>query len=247
MRSDVRLKEKERDAQRYNTQPLMIRTLGSSLQVRTEQKATKVLGLVFFCFVICWSPFFSLNVIMAFVPNLPVPNYLATIFLWLGYVSSTMNPVIYTIFNRNFRRAFRKILLCQSLSTSPGALARRPTQHRETTVQLNRCNNGGTSSISSRAPPSRQQQLLTCKDSSRRAAAEGGDDLERVGSLASTSDHQLNSRNRRYPLISSSTQSFENGKCQRPPPAKWSDHTMPLSWRFTQDRQFDNSYNCSQL
>jgi octopamine/tyramine receptor len=29
---------------------------------------------------------------------------------WLGYLNSALNPVIYTIFNLDFRRAFKKLL-----------------------------------------------------------------------------------------------------------------------------------------
>jgi len=39
----------------------------------------------------------------------PPPMLFAVIF-WLGYCNSALNPIIYTIFNRDFRRAFRKIL-----------------------------------------------------------------------------------------------------------------------------------------
>lgn len=70
------------------TQPLMLRTLGSSLQVRNEQKATKVLGLVFFAFVICWAPFFSLNLMFGILPRdllgQNIPDEVTTTFLWLG-------------------------------------------------------------------------------------------------------------------------------------------------------------------
>ncbi|EEC12498.1 dopamine receptor, putative [Ixodes scapularis] len=37
-----------------------------------------------------------------------------TVFLlttWLGYINSCVNPVIYTIFNPEFRKAFKKILV----------------------------------------------------------------------------------------------------------------------------------------
>lgn len=95
----------------------MIRYLGSSMQVRSEQKATKVLGLVFFTFVFCWTPFFVINFAQAFMDRDQlarwISNSMMTTFLWLGYISSTINPVIYTVFNRNFRRAFRQILLCR--------------------------------------------------------------------------------------------------------------------------------------
>lgn len=97
---------------------MMIRYLGSSMQVRSEQKATKVLGVVFFTFVICWTPFFVINFAQAFVEREKlirwIPNEMMTTFLWLGYISSTINPIIYTVFNRNFRSAFRHLLLCQS-------------------------------------------------------------------------------------------------------------------------------------
>lgn len=96
---------------------MMIRYLGSSMQVRSEQKATKVLGVVFFTFVICWTPFFVINFTQAFVERDRlvrwIPNEMMTTFLWLGYISSTINPIIYTVFNRNFRSAFRHLLLCQ--------------------------------------------------------------------------------------------------------------------------------------
>ncbi|CAG2181924.1 unnamed protein product, partial [Oppiella nova] len=108
---------KKKSNTRKTTQPLMLRTLGSSLQVRNEQKATKVLGLVFFAFVICWAPFFSLNFLFGVLPSHllgpNIPDEVTTTFLWLGYISSIINPIIYTIFNRNFRRAFKRILLCQ--------------------------------------------------------------------------------------------------------------------------------------
>ncbi|PAA64858.1 hypothetical protein BOX15_Mlig005906g1 [Macrostomum lignano] len=37
-------------------------------------------------------------------------------FLWLGYVNSFMNPIIYAKFNRDFRTPFKHILLCHCKS-----------------------------------------------------------------------------------------------------------------------------------
>nr|XP_018899668.1 PREDICTED: D(2) dopamine receptor [Bemisia tabaci] len=97
--------------------------LAAANAVRTEQKASKVLGLVFFTFVLCWAPFFSLNILFAICPkpNCQVPDHVVSICLWLGYVSSTINPIIYTIFNRTFRAAFIRLLQCkcQKLSRPP--------------------------------------------------------------------------------------------------------------------------------
>ncbi|XP_048264401.1 5-hydroxytryptamine receptor 2A isoform X2 [Bombus terrestris] len=81
--------------------------------VATEQKASKVLGLVFFTFVLCWAPFFILNIFFAACPECSVPVHVVDTCLWLGYVSSTINPVIYTIFNRTFRAAFIRLLKCK--------------------------------------------------------------------------------------------------------------------------------------
>jgi len=81
--------------------------------VATEQKASKVLGLVFFTFVLCWAPFFLLNIFFAACPKCPVPRHVVDTFLWLGYVSSTINPIIYTIFNKTFRAAFIRLLKCK--------------------------------------------------------------------------------------------------------------------------------------
>ena len=81
--------------------------------VQTEQKAAKVLAIIFIIFVLCWLPFFTVNVLTALCKTCVISDLLFSIFLWLGYVSSTINPIIYTIFNKTFRRMFIKIILCQ--------------------------------------------------------------------------------------------------------------------------------------
>ncbi|KAH8860681.1 Octopamine receptor beta-2R [Schistosoma japonicum] len=45
--------------------------------------------------------------------DLEVPDVVRSICLWLGYLNSTINPIIYVIFNRDFRLPFREILLCR--------------------------------------------------------------------------------------------------------------------------------------
>ncbi|XP_067118209.1 5-hydroxytryptamine receptor 2A-like isoform X1 [Centruroides vittatus] len=96
----------------YKPSGKMMRT-----QVMNEQKASTVLGIVFFTFVACWTPFFILNILFAVMDTNIFPDYLVTTFLWLGYVSSTINPIIYTIFNRTFKRAFWKLLTCNCHNT----------------------------------------------------------------------------------------------------------------------------------
>ncbi|XP_026764724.2 5-hydroxytryptamine receptor 2C isoform X1 [Galleria mellonella] len=83
--------------------------------LRLEQKATKVLGVVFFTFVVLWAPFFILNMIPAVCPECErrISPWVFDCVLWLGYASSMVNPIFYTIFNKVFRQAFKKVLLCQ--------------------------------------------------------------------------------------------------------------------------------------
>jgi hypothetical protein len=80
-----------------------------------EQKATKVLGVVFFTFVVLWAPFFVLNLVPALCSKCEkyISSGLIDFVTWLGYASSMVNPIFYTIFNKVFRQAFNKVLMCR--------------------------------------------------------------------------------------------------------------------------------------
>uniref|UniRef100_A0A3B5BC01 Alpha-2B adrenergic receptor n=1 Tax=Stegastes partitus TaxID=144197 RepID=A0A3B5BC01_9TELE len=76
-----------------------------------EKRFTFVLAVVMGVFVICWFPFFLSYSLQAVCPDTcSIPNPLFKFFFWIGYCNSCLNPVIYTIFNKDFRRAFKKIL-----------------------------------------------------------------------------------------------------------------------------------------
>ncbi|XP_052863785.1 muscarinic acetylcholine receptor DM1 [Anopheles cruzii] len=83
--------------------------------IRLEQKATKVLGVVFFTFVVLWAPFFVLNLLPSVCADCEanIDQWVFEFVTWLGYASSLVNPIFYTIFNKAFRDAFRKVLLCR--------------------------------------------------------------------------------------------------------------------------------------
>ena len=86
-----------------------------------EQKASKVLGIIFAVFVILWTPLFVLNILSSVCASCArtTPTYIFPVFTWLGYLSSLMNPIIYTMFNTSFRRAFKRILCCEGKQTPP--------------------------------------------------------------------------------------------------------------------------------
>lgn len=76
-----------------------------------EKRFTFVLAVVMGVFVICWFPFFLSYSLQAVCPKTcSIPTPLFKFFFWIGYCNSCVNPVIYTIFNNDFRKAFKRIL-----------------------------------------------------------------------------------------------------------------------------------------
>ncbi|XP_037553981.1 5-hydroxytryptamine receptor 2B [Nematolebias whitei] len=79
-----------------------------------EQRASKVLGIVFLLFVVMWCPFFITNITSALCSSCDsdLISHLMEIFVWVGYVSSGINPLVYTLFNKIFREAFTRYITC---------------------------------------------------------------------------------------------------------------------------------------
>jgi len=121
-------------------------------------KRSDVLGV----FLVCWAPFFTINIINAVcIRQASCDSAVTTLlgddddaavrtsiaageevaaaatacsdvchvdpavvssFVWLGYINSALNPIIYTIFNVEFRRAFDRLLRrpCRALAETFG-------------------------------------------------------------------------------------------------------------------------------
>ncbi|VDK61464.1 unnamed protein product [Anisakis simplex] len=119
-------------------QPVSVQHMVSMLNA-----ATRVLAVVFGCFFVCWTPFFAANFALGFCGNrCAAPPSVASLFLWLGYVSSTINPLIYTIFNRsNVERTAAIGILRNGEHCSTNTSSTRTNLRRDPKNPLHRCVN----------------------------------------------------------------------------------------------------------
>lgn len=83
------------------------------ISVTRERRAAYVIGIVVGVFISCWLPFFVVNVVLGACQSCEISYAGFQFVTWLGWCNSVLNPVIYTIFNRELRAAFVKVLLCK--------------------------------------------------------------------------------------------------------------------------------------
>ncbi|TRY95681.1 hypothetical protein DNTS_026208 [Danionella cerebrum] len=90
-------------------------------QRKRALKASLTLGVLLGLFFSTWLPFFITNMAQAVCECVP-PSFFDAI-TWLGYCNSTMNPIIYPMFMRDFKRALARLVPCCMSSQAP----RRPS------------------------------------------------------------------------------------------------------------------------
>lgn len=95
---------------------LQAQTCNTKLYMQNEIKAVKVLGVVFTCFLVAWLPFCLINIgsVIFSIYKIDIAHLhdFLNFLTYIGYVSSTFNPIIYTAFNKKFRQNFVEILKC---------------------------------------------------------------------------------------------------------------------------------------
>ncbi len=74
-----------------------------------QEKAFRQLFAIVFGFTCCFLPYFILYMVVAFCGSC-VSERVVTASIWLGYVNSTINPFLYALSNKHFRRTFHRIL-----------------------------------------------------------------------------------------------------------------------------------------
>ena len=76
---------------------------------RPAKKMNRVVGMVVLCFQISWLPFFIVQ--LTLINDVTQTKVLVANFLvFLGILNSTVNPFIYAWKNKQFRRAFKKLI-----------------------------------------------------------------------------------------------------------------------------------------
>ncbi|XP_013799071.2 histamine H2 receptor [Apteryx mantelli] len=77
-----------------------------------EHKATVTLAVVLGAFIVCWFPYFTVFTYRGMWGDSSVKGTPMSIVLWLGYVNSALNPILYGTLNRDFRLAYQHLLHC---------------------------------------------------------------------------------------------------------------------------------------
>ncbi|XP_067463726.1 histamine receptor H2b [Thunnus thynnus] len=88
----------------------------STAAIAQEHKATVTLAAVLGAFVICWFPYFTFFTCKGIKEKTNPPNTLHSVVLWLGYLNSALNPILYPALNRDFHRAYGELLRCRGPS-----------------------------------------------------------------------------------------------------------------------------------
>ncbi|KPP67529.1 somatostatin receptor type 5-like [Scleropages formosus] len=85
----------------------------STKRKKSERKVTRMVIIVVAVFVLCWLPFYALNIVNLLVV---LPGEFRGLYYFvvvLSYANSCANPILYGFLSDNFKRGFRKAL-CRS-------------------------------------------------------------------------------------------------------------------------------------
>ncbi|XP_030630693.1 histamine H3 receptor [Chanos chanos] len=84
-----------------------------------DKKLAKSLAVIVCVFAVCWAPYTLLMIIRAACRGNCVEHHWYEVTFWLLWLNSAINPLLYPLCHRSFRRAFAKILCPRHRSTQP--------------------------------------------------------------------------------------------------------------------------------
>ncbi|XP_077380181.1 somatostatin receptor type 5 [Festucalex cinctus] len=90
---------------------------GFTSRRRSERKVTRMVVVIVVVFVLCWLPFFIINIVNLVV-IIPESSATAGIYFFaviLSYANSCANPLLYGFLSDNFKQSFRKVLHAERL------------------------------------------------------------------------------------------------------------------------------------
>lgn len=82
-----------------------------------DSKATVVILVVIFVFLILWIPYLITRGLMAF-NDFEIPPIINTSAVWILHISTVVNVVIYSLRRTDYRQAFKNVIRCTSMSLS---------------------------------------------------------------------------------------------------------------------------------
>jgi len=74
------------------------------------RKALRTISIILGAFIICWTPWHILSLIIGFCGETCVSELLYDISYWLCYLNSPLNPFCYALANHQFKKTFLRIL-----------------------------------------------------------------------------------------------------------------------------------------
>ncbi|XP_075421902.1 somatostatin receptor type 5 [Ascaphus truei] len=97
---------------------IVIKVKSSGLRVistrrrRSERKVTRMVVIIVAVFVLCWLPFYILNIVNLTFIVPEEPAYVGVYFfvVVLSYANSCANPILYGFLSDNFKQSFQKVL-----------------------------------------------------------------------------------------------------------------------------------------
>lgn len=118
--------------QRGGNSPTKLRVLGAAR--KSEVKATQNLSIIVAFFAVCWMPLYTINCVQAFCDECPVPLPLLHGCIVLSHLNSAGNPLLYAYHLKDFRNAFKSLLLCRGAAGRGRRGRRRPSNHCNATA-----------------------------------------------------------------------------------------------------------------